>query len=86
MADKPKQRPNWKTIALALAQRVNFACTVQLRGSPIIYNVKTGGTQHYLDYMADGLRMVPGIVIDDAQLDKLKRGRGKRAAKETPNG
>ena len=56
---------DWKSIAHALAKRVNFALT-QIEGckAGFFINNQTGDTRHWRDYMADGLEMVPGVTVD----------------------
>ena len=57
--------PDWKEIAMGLAQRVNFACTnLKCPGGGLMLNTKTGQATHWRDYMADGLELIPGIKID----------------------
>lgn len=54
---------DWKSIAMALAQRVNFAVT-NLKGTGGMLDLNTGKIQDWRSYMADGMEMIPGLVVD----------------------
>jgi hypothetical protein len=78
-----KKKPTWKGIALALAQRVNFACThLQSRyersGGGLLLNIRTGTSQHWKEYFAEALEMVPGVKVD-RELLHAKNDRERRA-------
>lgn len=63
---KTKKKPNWKTIALQLGQRVNFAIS-HLKsngGSEIIIDTSTYDTRHWKEYFADAMELIPGIKVD----------------------
>lgn len=90
---------DWKEIALALAQRVNFAM-VNLRtdGSGIMGDLSKPSEEwkHWLHYMADGMDMIPGMNVDREMLNTIalppsKRKKeqreimDRRAATLTPN-
>lgn len=102
-AGKPAKRatgaePDWKAIALALAERVNFAIMqLSTHGSGILFNFKTGSSRHWRRYMAEGLLLIPGTKLDEDVLDSLsyppkqrakalKELRAKRAAAEAAGG
>ena len=55
--------PNWKEIAMQLAQRVNFAVQ-HLKGSGGLLDTETGNIKGWRDYMAEGIEMVPGVKVD----------------------
>ena len=59
-----KDATDWKEIALALAQRVNFAVTNLSCKSGGMLNLETFDIQSWREYMAEGLEMIPGIVVD----------------------
>lgn len=47
MANKNEKDTNWKAIALALGQRVNFAITnIEAKGSGLVLNLQTGKSRH----------------------------------------
>ena len=60
-----KKEPDWKAIALALGQRVNFAVTRLTTKEGMLFNIETGASRHWHDYMREGLEMIPGITFDD---------------------
>lgn len=61
--------PDWQKIALQLAQRVNF-CVTHLHakgesaGGGCLLDISSGTTQHWKDYCAEALEMVPGVKVD----------------------
>jgi len=60
-----KKETDWKAIALALGQRVNFAVqNCEARGSGMMFNTNTGETSDWRDYMAEALEMIPGVKVD----------------------
>ena len=70
---------DWKMVAYALAERVNFAISrLDVRGSGMMVNMKTGKARSWRDYMADGLRMMPGWKVDRRVLDALELPAAKR--------
>ena len=69
---------DWEEIALALAQRVNFAITnLSCNGYGMI-NVKPFNVQTWREYMADGLEMIPGVAIDREMLATLELSPAQR--------
>ena len=90
---------DWKEIALALAQRVNFAINnLHANGSGIIgdLNKPSDEWKHWLHYMADAMDMIPGMKVDREMLNTMalppsKRKKAqkeimdRRAAEQTPN-
>ena len=71
--------PDWKKIALALAQRVNFAVTnCDMRGGGGLMDVDTGQITPWRDYMAEGMEMIPGVKIDREILATLYLPLAKR--------
>jgi hypothetical protein len=57
---------DWKAIAMALGQRVNWAIShISERGTGLVLNTTTGESRHWKVYMAEALRMIPGVTIDD---------------------
>lgn len=93
-----RAEPDWKAIALALAERVNFAIMqLSTHGSGILFNFKTGHSRHWRRYMAEGLLLIPGTKLDEDVLDSLayppkqrakalQELRAKRAAAEAADG
>lgn len=79
--------PNWKNIAMALAQRVNFAVTnLDCKGGAIL-NTETMEFTPWRDYMAEALEMIPGVKVDreilgTLSLPKLKRRKAQQEIKE----
>ena len=62
---KVEKEPDWKAIALALGQRVNFAITrIEAKGTGLLIDLNTGKSRHWHDYMLEGLEMLPGLKID----------------------
>lgn len=66
MAKAVKEKaPDWKAIAIALGQRVNFAITrIEAKGTGLLVDLNSGKSQHWHDYMLEGLEMLPGIKVD----------------------
>lgn len=59
--------PNWKDIAMQLGQRVNFAIShLKADGAGVLadLNKPSDQWQHWRDYMADALEMIPGVTVD----------------------
>ena len=55
--------PDWKHIAMQLAQRVNYAVT-NCKATGGIYNTQTNQITGWREYMAEALEMIPGITVD----------------------
>lgn len=55
--------PNWKEVALQLAQRVNFAM-INLKGTGGLLNTETMKVTSWRDYMIEGMEMIPGVKVD----------------------
>lgn len=73
-----EKEADWKAIALALGQRVNFAvqqCDCKGGG---MFNTETGQITGWRDYMAEALQMIPGVVIDREILATLNLPAAKR--------
>lgn len=78
MTDK-QDMTNWKKIALALAQRVNFAvtnCNCKAGGSML--NTETMKIIGWRDYMVEALEMIPGVKVDREILETLNLPPSKR--------
>lgn len=61
---------DWKAIAMALAQRVNFAVTnCSAKGG--LFNTETGEITPWRDYMAEGMEMIPGLKVDRDMLGTM---------------
>lgn len=72
------QETNWKEIALALAQRVNFAMThCDCKGGGLL-NTETMAVTPWRDYLAEAMEMIPGVVIDREILATLYLPQAKR--------
>lgn len=57
--------PNWKEIATGLAQRIDFAMRhLKANGSGLMLDMNTGKSQSWREYMADGMELFPGVVVD----------------------
>lgn len=70
--------PDWKKIALALAQRVNFAVTnCDCKGGGML-NMETMQLLAWRDYMVEALEMIPGVVVDREILETLRLPPAKR--------
>ena len=73
-ADNTPDSADWKAIATALGQRVNFAVrNLDCKGAGVIGNFDKPSSewQHWRDYMADGLDQFPGIIVDREILHTL---------------
>jgi hypothetical protein len=69
---------DWKAIALALAQRVNFAITCcNCKGGGLM-NTETFVIIPWREYMAEAMEMIPGVVIDRDILGTLDLPPSKR--------
>ena len=55
--------PNWKEIAMQLAQRVNFAVQY-LKGTGAMIDMETGEAKGWREYMAEGMELIPGVKVD----------------------
>lgn len=79
-----EKETNWKEIALALGQRVNFAVqNCDCKGAGLL-NAETGMITGWRDYMAEAIEMIPGVVVDReilATMDLPKAERKKAQAK-----
>lgn len=63
---QPADGTDWKAIAMALGQRVNWAIShISERGTGLVLNTTTGESRHWKVYMAEALRMIPGVTIND---------------------
>lgn len=63
---KAAEGTDWKAIAMALGQRVNWAIShISERGTGLVLNTTTGESRHWKVYMAEALRMIPGVTIND---------------------
>ena len=73
-----KDTPDWKAIALALAQRVNFAMTHCNCGGGILLHAETGQLTPWREYMAEAMEMVPGVTLDREIMGTLDLPPAKR--------
>lgn len=80
---------DWKAIALALGQRVNFAIThlKPAKGTGAILNTETLDIQGWHDYMVEALEMIPNVTVDREMLATLElpareRKKAQREIKE----
>lgn len=72
-----KKEPDWKAIAMALAQRVNFAVTnCDCKGG--LVNLETGEATGWREYMVEAMEMIPGVKVDREILGTLHLPRAKR--------
>ncbi|MFN4037327.1 hypothetical protein [Comamonas aquatica] len=69
---------DWKTIAMQLARRVNFAVTNLKSNGGGMLDLNTGKITGWREYMAEGLEMIPGIVVDREILATLELPPSKR--------
>lgn len=70
---------NWEDIAKGLAQRIDFAMRhLKANGSGLILNINTGESQHWRDYMADGIELIPGVKVDRELMHLLGLPRTKQ--------
>lgn len=74
---KEQESTDWKSIAIALAQRVNFAVT-NLDGAGMLLNTNTMKTQFWRDYMVEALELMPGVEVDREILATLSLSKSKR--------
>ncbi len=69
---------DWKSIALALGQRVNFAIThLDCKGGAMM-DMKSGKLTPWRDYMAEAMEMIPGVKVDREILSTLYLPQAKR--------
>lgn len=73
-----KDNTDWKAIALALAQRVNFAMTRCSCGSGAMFDVKAGTLTSWREYMAEAMEMIPGVTLDREIMGTLDLPPAKR--------
>jgi hypothetical protein len=69
---------DWKAIATALGQRVNYAIKYCDCKAPGMMNTHTGKVTSWRDYMVEALEMLPGVVIDRDILATLSLPMTKR--------
>lgn len=72
-----KDDTDWKAIALALAQRVNYAIS-NLSGSGGLWNAETGEITDWRYYMAEAMDLIPGVKVDREILATLDLPPSKR--------
>lgn len=71
--------PDWKSIATSLAQRIDFAMRhLKANGSGLLLNINDGTSQHWRDYLADGMELIPGVVVDRELMHLLELPRTKQ--------
>lgn len=78
MSGQNMPEPNWKEIAMQLAQRVNFAvanCDCKSAG---LFDEETGKITHWREYMVEAMEMIPGVVVDREILATLSLPKAKR--------
>ena len=68
---------DWKEVALALAQRVNFA-VANCKCTGGLFNSTTGQITPWRDYMSEALEMIPGVRVDREILATLGMPLAKR--------
>ena len=73
-----KDNTDWKAIALALAQRVNFAMTRCSCGGGMLLHAETGQLTPWREYMAEAMEMVPGVTLDREIMGTLDLPPAKR--------
>lgn len=68
-----KTATDWKEIALALGQRVNFAMQhlKPRSGSGMMLDTEKGTLRSWRGYMSDGLEMIPGVKVDPEAVKAL---------------
>ncbi len=72
------QEVNWQEIAQALGQRLNYVisyCKPNMNAG--MMNMETHEYTSAVDYIADGLEMLPGIKVDREMLGLSQAGRKK---------
>lgn len=68
---------DWKSIALELAKRVNFAMTnCSCKGG--LLNLETGKVTGWRDYMIEAVEMIPGVSVDREIVGTLDLPMAKR--------
>ncbi len=85
MSAQHTPEPDWKAIALALGQRVKFAITsLDAKGAGLMLEPTTRQLITWRDYMAEGMEMIPGVVVDREILATmlLPQARRKKAQAE----
>jgi hypothetical protein len=73
---------NWKEIALALGQRIDYLvryCKPNLKTS--MMNINSLEVTSAVDYIASGLEMLPGVKVDREMLGATPAERKKLTAK-----
>lgn len=73
-----KDNTDWKAIALALAQRVNFAMTRCSCGGGMLLHAETGQLTPWREYMAEAMEMIPGVTLDREIMGTLDLPPAKR--------
>lgn len=72
---------DWKAIAMALAQRVNFAMkNLKADGSGVIGDLDKPSSdwQHWTRYFGEAMEMIPGVTVDYEIVDTMALPRAKR--------
>jgi hypothetical protein len=76
------QEVNWKEVALALGQRINYMisyCKPNMKAQML--NLETRQITLAADYIADGMEMLPGVKVDREMLAATPAERKKLTAK-----
>lgn len=75
---KEQDTTDWKAIAMALAQRVNFAVrSLDSKGTGML-NMETNTLTTWREYMAEALEMIPGVKVDREILATMELPAAKR--------
>lgn len=75
---KEQDTTDWKAIALALGQRVNFAITNLDSKGAGLFDTQTGTFRSWREYMVEALEMIPGVAVDREVLSTLRLPPAKR--------
>lgn len=78
MNEETNNTTDWKAVALALGQRVNFAVMHCDCKGPGLLDIETGNITPWRDYMADGMEMIPGVKVDREIMHTMGLPKSKR--------
>ncbi len=75
----PKQEPDWKEIAIALARECRFVIEqIHSRDATNVINTTTGEFRHWKESIMDAVELIPGIKYDREAVHALSLPRKER--------
>lgn len=86
MAEKREvqsKEPDYEAIAKAMGERLAFAIThFTVKGTGLVLNSETMKSQHWKDYFADAIELMPGTKVNRIAMHMTLAQRKRYAAKK----